>query len=76
MRDMGTEEEIAMPKELIDLTLQLHHETVKAFLVSDDGDENHAVWIPKSQCEQGTAKGNGAYEFTMPEWLAMDKELI
>jgi hypothetical protein len=65
-----------MSKELIDLTLQLHHETAKAFLVSDDWDEANAVWIPKSQCEQGPAKGKGTYEFTMPEWLAMEKELI
>jgi hypothetical protein len=65
-----------MSKKLVELTLQLHHETSQAFLVSDDGDEANAVWIPKSQCEQGPAKGNRAYEFTMPEWLAINKELI
>lgn len=43
---------------LIDLSLALHVETPAkgshnqgAILVSDNGDETRAVWIPKSQCE-------------------------
>ena len=31
--------------DLIDVTVQLHHETAKAVLVSDDGDRDKAVWI-------------------------------
>ena len=61
--------------ELVDLTLQQHHETDKAFLVSDDGNREKAVWLPKSQVERGDAKGRGVYIFTMPTWLATDKGL-
>ncbi len=65
-----------MASGLIDVTLQMHHETDKAFLVSDDGNREKAIWLPKSQCERGDPKGKGVFEFTMPEWLAMDKGLI
>ena len=81
-RDMGGwdgglgEDGGVMTREVIDVTLRMHHETEKAFLVSDDGDKDKAVWIPKSQCERGDAKGAGIYEFTLPEWLALDKGLI
>ena len=60
--------------DLIDVAVQLHHETEKAWLVSDDGDKKRAIWIPKSQAEI-EAKG-GAHILTMPEWLALDKRLI
>lgn len=68
--------------ELTDLTLHLHHETSPgdpdrgAYLVSDDGDDAKAVWLPKSQCERGDAKGQRIYEFTVPEWLAQKNGLI
>ena len=61
--------------DLIDLTLQRHHETPKAILVSDDGDKNKAVWLPFSQVEV-VEKGQGIVEVTVPEWLARDKGLI
>lgn len=60
---------------IVDLTLQLHHETDRAILVSDDGEEEQAVWLPLSQCEVNKLKGN-VVEVTMPEWLAIDKKLI
>lgn len=60
--------------DLIDVAVQLHHETEKAWLVSDDGDKKNAVWIPKSQAEI-EPKGK-AHILTMPEWLAADKRLI
>lgn len=44
--------------DLIDVSLVLHHETPArgahnqgAILVSNDGKESRAVWIPKSRCE-------------------------
>jgi len=67
---------MARKNELTDVACQLHHETDKAFLVSDDGDREKAVWLPKSQVEQGDAKGKGVFIFTMPEWLAADKGLV
>lgn len=64
--------------DLIDVTLQVHHETDKAFLVSDDGDRTKAVWVAKSQCERGDRApiGKGIYEFSMPEWLATEKGFV
>lgn len=59
----------------IDLTLRLHHETPQAILVSDDGEEKHAVWLPKSQIEWQETKP-GYVEAVVPEWLAADKRLI
>lgn len=56
--------------DLIDLAVQVHHETEKAWLISDDGDRAKAKWIPKSQAE--VAEG----VLTCPEWLAKEKGLI
>jgi hypothetical protein len=51
----------------IELNLDIIHETDAAVLVSD-GDRE--VWLPKSMIiVEGSI-------ITMPEWLAMDKELI
>ena len=74
-----------MKSDLTDLTLALHHETALAVLVSETGDEKKAKWLPKSKVEvektgkvvQGTV---GARKFavvivTLPEWLAVEKEL-
>ena len=61
--------------ERIDLTMVLHHETAKAVLVSDGGDETYAVWLPKSQIEVEVIKGNEVV-VTIPEWLAHNKGLI
>ncbi len=65
-----------MSRELIDVACQQHHETDGAFLVSDNGERDTAVWLPKSQVERGDAQGGGVYVFTMPEWLAVDKGLV
>lgn len=61
-----------MRSNLIDCAVQLHHETEKAWLVSDTGERDKAVWIPKSQAEFDEADGT----LTLPEWLAKDKGLI
>ena len=55
-------------RELVDIAAELRHETEKAFLIFDGA---KTVWLPKSQVEQ-----NGDGTFTMPEWLAIEKELI
>jgi hypothetical protein len=72
---------VVVKSNLIDVTVQMHAETDKAVLVSDDGDKNKAVWIPKSQIEIAfhpsmKERGNGAATITLPEWLAKDKGLI
>jgi hypothetical protein len=56
--------------DLLDFAVQLHAETEKAWLVSDDGEKKNAKWIPKSQAE--LAEGI----LTCPEWLAKEKRLI
>ena len=63
-----------MSEKLVDLTLHLHHKTEKAILVSDDGEEGNAVWVPLSQCEVEHIKGN-VVEVTLPEWMAVEKGL-
>jgi hypothetical protein len=60
---------------LVDVLVRLHHETDKAILVSDSGEEKDAVWLPRSQIEIEPKKP-GYIEVTLPEWLAMDKGLI
>jgi hypothetical protein len=56
--------------DLADITAVLKRETEKAFLLKsiDTGKEG---WVPKSQVEN-----NGDGTFTMPQWLAEDKELV
>lgn len=63
-----------MPKkEVTDITVFLHHETEKAYLVSDD--EVKKIWLPKSQCEMNP-NVNGTFTLTGPIWLLKEKELI
>lgn len=64
-----------MKSNLVDLSMQLHHETAKAILVSDDGEREHAIWLAKSQIEFEHKK-NGIVVVTMPEWVAVEKKLM
>jgi hypothetical protein len=63
----------------VDLVLFVHHETDAAYLVSDDGDRDKAVWLPKSQIqvdrEYRRPEGR-LIDIEMPEWLALKKGLI
>jgi len=63
-----------------ELSLVVHKETLKAWLVSDDGDEFNAKWIPKSEIsnfeQTGMSDNLPLYTFFMPHWLALQKELI
>lgn len=65
------------PASLIDVTVDLIHETDHAYLVSDHGNEQ---WIPKSEVheirklsEVPTCK---AHEIEIPEWLAEEREFV
>lgn len=65
-----------MRREILDLTMHIHHETDAAIRASDTGEDKDAVWLPKSQIEI-ERKGSGPTAvITLPEWLAMDKGLI
>jgi hypothetical protein len=60
-----------MKSNLIDVMLHLHHETPKAYLLSDDGEEKNAKWLAKSQCEATKLPNSkDTYEVTLPEWIA------
>ncbi len=81
--------------DLVDVEMLLHAETFPgddnkgAVLVSDNGHESRAQWIPKSQAEiertkrfaPGTKKDGQsvqleALKLAIPQWLAKDKGLI
>jgi hypothetical protein len=59
----------------IEVTIIRDADTDAAILVSEDGDEDHAVWLPRSQIEYTTTR-NGLTTVTLPEWLATEKGLI
>jgi len=54
---------------MIDIACEIKVETDKAVLINDGTKE---VWLPKSQIEINREDK----EVTMPEWLAIEKELI
>lgn len=58
-----------MPRELIDLSGEVHGETQAAYRFFDG---TRYAWLPKSQCEWDADERI----MTMPEWLAAEKELI
>ena len=65
----------------VELTVVVHHQTSDAILASDDGDEERAVWIPKSKIVSFQQIGKTTdivqtFEISIPEWLAREKELI
>jgi hypothetical protein len=65
-----------MPRsELFDVSVRIHGKTDKAILVSDDGNEDRAKWLPLSQIEINSERG-GTAEITAPTWLLKDKGLI
>lgn len=71
-----------MAIKLIDILVQLHHETKPeednegAVLVSTDGNKESAVWIPKSQIEMETTRVPGQRFITIPDYMAVEKGLI
>jgi hypothetical protein len=75
--------------DLVDIPMALHHETERAILVSDNGEETRAVWIPKSRCEfekhssfirghrkNGQSTGFPSVTVSMRQGLAKEKGLI
>lgn len=56
-------------EKLVDLEIdRIKHRTEKAILITKDGKD---VWLPKSQIEI-----NDDDTITLPEWLAIEKELV
>lgn len=67
-----------MKSDLIDITVQWHHSTDRAILVSDDGDCSKAVWLPLSRIEVAPVGGRSSsiVEITLPIDLAQEKGLV
>ena len=67
-------------KEVVDLKLVVFHETDRAFLVGLTEAKDEAVWLPHSQVEKGdkcgVVRGLPIHKFQVPEWLAIEKELV
>ena len=57
-----------MAKELYDFAGHIKHETPSGLLIDDGLDK---YWLPKSLTQD-----NGDGTFTIPEWLAIEKEMI
>lgn len=64
-----------MSNEPVVIEAELTAHTDMAWMI-DDGDD--AVWIPRSQCQcdSENPEHGETYEFTLPEWLALEKGLI
>lgn len=60
--------------DIVEFKGTVKHETVAAVLAVIDGKE---VWLPKSKVEITPVSGlSNKFEFQMPEWLAVEKELV
>ena len=59
--------------DIIEISCQKKYETEKAILVVNL--KNKDVWLPKSQIEIDS-EAKGVVELRIPEWLAVEKELI
>lgn len=59
--------------------MHVHHLTDRAVRVSDDGEDEHAVWLPLSAVEVtvGSLKKTGStVVIEVPEWLAEERRLV
>jgi hypothetical protein len=56
-------------RELVDVAGEVRGETDLAYRFFDG---ERTVWLPKSQCEWDA----DAKVMTMPEWVAVEKELV
>ena len=65
--------EAARKSDLVDIQVEVIHTTDRAVLV-DDGDRR--VWLPLAQVELGPIGPRRGATVTMPEWLAIEKELV
>jgi hypothetical protein len=65
-----------MGSNMIEFVMKIHRETEKAFLLSDDGDEKKAIWLPKSQVNVLEEMADEHVRIEVPEWLAQKQNLI
>lgn len=60
----------------VELCLHLHHTTPRALLVSQNGDEDRATWLPRALIAACEETSPGTVELTVPEWLALERGFI
>ena len=65
-----------MKSDLVDVAVCRMAETDKAILVSETGEKENAVWLPKSQVEIENDGHANFVTVTLPQWLAKDKGFI
>lgn len=69
-----------MSRATIEVTLELHVETARAYLLSDDGNKDNAEWLPKSLVSAvmpvKNRKNPDIASYHMPEWAAKDRGWI
>lgn len=64
-----------MNKEMVEITAEVKAETDRAFLLSND-DENEQ-WVPKSKMDHSSNPQVGdTIVFEIPLWLAIQKEFV
>lgn len=65
-------------KEPVEIEMYLHHKTDKAYLLSDDGEEDNAKWFGMSlvKIEHRHKLNKQIVHVTMPEWLAIKEGLV
>lgn len=70
-----------MKSDIVDIDVTIHAESKRGesnagvILVSLDGEQTKAVWLPKSAVEFKQTNPK-IFRVTLPEWLALDKGLI
>jgi hypothetical protein len=64
---------IGRREKLFDCNMKYINETDKAVCCTDD--DLRCVWLPKSQIDY-VERNDGTIDVTMPEWLAIEKDLV
>lgn len=65
------------PAEYVDLDVHIHVVTQRAVRVSLDGDEENAVWLPRSMCRiEDEPKRNIDMSIGVQDWIAEREGLV
>lgn len=63
-------------RDIHEFVVAVHQETDLAWLVSETGDEDAAVWVPKSQVQLFKTKQADRFRLEMPEWLCIERGFL
>jgi hypothetical protein len=62
--------------DIVEVTLQVHGQTQLAYFCSESGNKKDAQWVAKSKIEATKKLSPGIYEFSLPEWIALENGWI